>query len=308
MSTSAARARLQAADLRLRGALRYTWLRRAVLAGSILLTIFAPLAELGRLHGADGEGRFGALAEWLHLRIEPSIFIGAPWTVRLFGLEILDPVAAASLLFAAGPSWRLLWGALPALLLVAWLGRFFCGWLCPYVVLVAVGNLSRALLARFGLRTLDLRFPTSTAYVVLAAVLLVGLLSGTVVAPLFYPPAVVARELPRAIFAGAPTWGLGMLGLALGFDVLVSRAGFCRYLCPGGAMFRLIGRRSPVKIQREVAKCTDCTACDVVCNLLQSPMTDRTDAGCERCGKCVAVCPTDALSIGAGHPRLKVLP
>ena len=27
-------------------------------------------------------------------------------------------------------------------------------------------------------------------------------------------------------------------------------------------------------------------------------LTGRIDAGCERCGKCVAVCPTDALRIG----------
>jgi ferredoxin len=33
----------------------------------------------------------------------------------------------------------------------------------------------------------------------------------------------------------------------------------------------------------------------VVCNLGQSPMTGRIDEGCERCGKCVASCPTDAL-------------
>ena len=102
--------------------------------------------------------------------------------------------------------------------------------------------------------------------------------------------------------------GLGVLGLALSFDVLVSRAGFCRYLCPGGALFRLIGWRSKVRVLREESKCTDCTACDVVCNLLQSPMTDQTDSGCERCAKCVAVCPTRALTISTGHPRLPVVP
>lgn len=301
------RASPEPADLRLRHQRGYQRLRRGVLALSILITVLGPLAQLERLHGADSEGRFITLARWLHLSIDPGLLLGAPWTIRVLGLEILDPVAAISLLFAAGPTTKIVLGALPALVLVAFFGRFFCGWLCPYIVLISAGNALRALLARLGFRAPDRSFSKNTAFFVLGGCLLLATITGSQLVPLFYPPAVVARELPRALYFGVPTLGLGALGLALSFDVLVSRAGFCRYLCPGGAVFRLIGWRSKVRVVREESKCTDCTACDVVCNLLQSPMTDRTDSGCERCAKCVAVCPTRALTISLGHPRLPVL-
>ncbi len=60
-------------------------------------------------------------------------------------------------------------------------------------------------------------------------------------------------------------------------------------------MFSLLGAASPVRVVRDPARCTDCTVCDVVCNLGQHPMTDKLDSGCERCGKCISACPTDAL-------------
>lgn len=312
---SGPRRRLQAAELRLRHARTYQRVRRGVLGLSLALTILGPLAHLVYLDGARAHGLWADLARALPASLfDPgAVWLGAPWTVRLLGLEILDPVAALSVLVAAGPSRALLLGALPAVVLVVLLGRFFCGWLCPYVVLVAVGNTVRALLAKLGYSPADRVLPRHTALVLLAAVVVLGLLTGTPLAQLYYPPAVVAREVPRALYAGVPTVGVLSLGLALGFDVLVSRAGFCKYLCPGGAVFRLLGRRSRVRIQRDAAKCTDCTACDAVCNLGQSPMTDQLDAGCERCAKCVSVCPTRALRVGVdapapvGHPRLPVV-
>jgi ferredoxin len=33
-------------------------------------------------------------------------------------------------------------------------------------------------------------------------------------------------------------------------------------------------------------------------------MTDRLDTGCERCGKCIAACPTKALSFKVAAPDL----
>src|SRR3990170_2540773 len=75
---------------------------------------------------------------------------GAPWSISLFGLEVLDPLAAVSVLAARGWSLGLLVGALPALALVTLLGRFFCGWMCPYIQLIAASESARALLKKVG--------------------------------------------------------------------------------------------------------------------------------------------------------------
>jgi len=296
-----ARARLQPVDVVLRRARRYQALRRASLAVSLFLVVGLPLWHLRAVGaasaGLSGGGRWAALAGGIGFSRGAPPLLGAPGSVDVFGLELLDPLLVLGVALAHGLTSSLVLVALPALVLVLLLGRFFCGWVCPYVPLLAASNALRWLLGRVGVRLPDVRLPRQTSLVVLVAVLGATAVLGTQVAPLFYPPAVIGREAWRAVFFG----GLGAGALAVGtvfvFDTFVSRAGFCRSLCPGGALFALLGAASPVRVERDVPRCTDCTVCDVVCNLGQRPMTDQLDAGCERCGKCVSACPTGALAM-----------
>jgi ferredoxin-type protein NapH len=283
MSTAARRA-LQPFDLVLRHHKTYTWVRRAVLGLSLL-------CAFGR--ALDAEAAVGRAP----LFPVPDIF-GAPGAIDVLGLELIDPLPLLALALSNGPSWALLWLALPALILVALFGRFFCGWVCPYVPLLAASNAARGILTRLGVPLLDVKLPRSTSAAVLVAVLAGTALFGAQLAPLIYPPSLIGREVFRAVFYGGLGAGAALVALAFCFDTFVSRAGFCRTLCPGGALYSALGAASPYTVRLDKSRCTDCTACDVVCNLGQSPMTGRIDSGCERCGKCVAVCPTDALAIG----------
>lgn len=302
------RERLQPGDLFLKHRRGYQAVRRLVLAFSVLWTLALPLWWLSVTEaqgaGVGGELRWAGVGRWLELSAD-SPFVGAPWTVRLWRLELLDPLAAAGLIAAGQASVEVLLGLLVSLLLVLVFGRFFCGWLCPYLPILAVSNATRWLLKQIGFSPLDLQVPRWVATAVLAAVLSAAVAGGVQLAPLIYPPSVIGREAFRAVFQGALGGGaLFIFGVFL-FDTFISRAGFCRSLCPGGAMFRLLSPVSPVKVVRNPPACTDCTACDVVCNLGQLPMTDKLDTGCERCGKCIAVCPTDALRFEARLPGRK---
>lgn len=307
-TAGSARARLQPVDVVLRRARTYRWLRHASLALSLLLVVGLPLWHLRAVSaasgGLSGGGPWARLAEALRLPAGAPPVVGAPAAIDLFGLELIDPLLALGVAFAHGLGGSLLLVALPALVLVALLGRFFCGWVCPYVPLLAASNALRWLLGRLGWKLPDHRLPRRTSLVVLVAVLAVSALLGTQVAPLLYPPSLIGREVFRAVFFGSFGAGALVVGAAFAFDTLVSRAGFCRSLCPGGALFALIGSASPIRVKRDAARCTDCTVCDVVCNLGQRPMADRLDAGCERCGRCVSACPTGALTLGLAKPPL----
>lgn len=286
------------------------WLRKACLAGTLTVMVVLPLWHLGRIEaegaGLAGGGAWAAVADAVGLQDVAPPAVGAPWSLQVFGIEFLDPLAALSLTVTGAASWSVLLGVLPILALMLLLGRFYCGWMCPYVPLVAASDGLRHVLGRLGVRLPDRRLAPATPFVVLVAVLLVTAIGGAVVAPLVYPPAIIGRELFRAVFFGG--LGAGLLGVALAFsfDTFVSRGGFCRSLCPGGALFRLLSLWSPLRVQRTASKCTDCGGCDRVCHLGQSPMTDRLDAGCERCGRCVAACPTDALQLAPARP-LRIL-
>lgn len=282
-----ARARLQPLDITLRYATGYQWARRSVLALSVGLTLGLPLWHLAALRGA----------------VAPPA-VGGAGAIRIFGIELLDPLAIASVALAWGPTRALVLSALPALVLVAVFGRFFCGWVCPYLPVLAASNATRWLLTRLGFRPLDLKLPRATAWLSLALVLVASAWLGVLVLPLVYPPSVIGRETFNALYFGGLGTGAVVVAGAFVFDTFVSRAGFCRTLCPGGAAYTALSQLSPITVKRDVSACTDCTVCDVVCNLGQRPMSSRLDAGCERCGRCISSCPTKALSFGIGKPPL----
>lgn len=298
-SAVAARSRLQPVDIGLRHHRTYQWARLAVLSISVATTVALPLWHLKVLgQQSAGLAGFGASAGVIGnvpLVAPAAPFLGMPGALSFFGLEFVDPLVLLGVLLARGPSWVLLWAALPALVLVVLLGRFFCGWLCPYLPILAASNVARWVLTKVGVRPADLAVPRVTSRVVLVLVLAASALLGVQVLPWVYPPSIIGREAFRLVFFGGLSLGALVVGGAFVFDTFVSRAGFCRSLCPGGAMFSLLGSASPVRVVRDPPRCTDCTVCDVVCNLGQRPMSDQLDNGCERCGKCIAACPTDAL-------------
>jgi ferredoxin-type protein NapH len=288
----------------------YQLLRKICLALSFGLLLLVPLWNLAAIDDA-GAGLAGG-SRWADLadRIVPSTIapplVGTLWSVDLLGIEVMDPLAGLSLLATGRATFTILIAVLPAVLAVVVLGRFFCGWLCPYVPLLAASNSIRQLCARLGFRLPDVRLDRRLPFLVLFCVLLITAIAGAVIVPLVYPPAIIGRQLFRWIYFGSLGSGAIVLGLALVFDTLVTRAGFCTYLCPGGALFRLVGVASPVRVRRDAAICDSCGACDLACSLDQSPMTDRLDSGCERCAKCVAACPCSALHMTAGSPLLSL--
>ncbi|MBI2895084.1 MAG: 4Fe-4S binding protein [Deltaproteobacteria bacterium] len=299
---------IEPADIRLRTGRKYQRLRRACLFISCALTFALPVWHLRSIEaqseGLARGGRWAVIGEAIGFPDWAPPLVGAPTSIAIVGLELLDPVLAFAVLVSAGPSAQLGIASIIVAVLVVLFGRFFCGWLCPYLPILAASNAMRSLLARLGFRTRDVPLPKRSAFAVLGVLLVASAATGSQILPLVYPPAVIGREAFRAVFYGGLGAGAVILGGAFVFDTFVSRAGFCRYLCPGGAMFALFGALSPVVVKRTASACTDCGLCDQVCNMLQEPMTDRVDAGCDRCGKCVASCPTDALAIGFGTPPL----
>lgn len=222
---------------------------------------------------------------------------GNTWSGTFFGLQLSDPLAAAGQI-AAGMTFYLpfLLTALIPVILTLLFGRFYCGWICPATFIYELNTNLSAWLRRAGLKTGNRRFDRRVKYLVLAAGLILSAVTGSVLVAGIYPPAIVGREIYYAIAIGGFGAGSVFFIGTLMFDLLVARRGFCRYLCPGGALYSLLGHFRLFRIQRIVENCNDCAKCNAVCEFGLDPLRDGFGQECNNCTACIAICPTDALT------------
>lgn len=184
------------------------------------------------------------------------------------------------------------------------LGRFVCGFLCPF-------GLIQELLHKIPLKKWKdhklLRPLSKTKYLVLAIMVLgipIGLtLAGQVSVPAFCKwlcpagtleagfPLVFLNESLRSGLGALFGWKVFVLVAILLWSVFRYRA-FCRFLCPLGAIYGLFNRLSLLHIVTDASVCTGCDNCLKVCKM-NAKSTD--DVECIRCGKCVAACPPKAM-------------
>ena len=187
------------------------------------------------------------------------------------------------------------------------LGRFVCGWLCPF-------GLAQDLLHKLPIFKKRKRLPGHRVlkygkYAVLILLVCAGSLflwggfakvpafckylcpSGTLLGAL---PLMGANEALRGQAGGLFFWKLGVLLAIVLLSVKVYRP-FCQYLCPLGAVYGWFNRFSLVQIQWEAEGCTRCGACERACPVALSVQEISRSPECIRCGKCVDACPENCL-------------
>lgn len=222
---------------------------------------------------------------------------GTTWSGSFFGYQISDPLAVVGQLAASmSIYWPFVLTALIPVIFTIVFGRFFCGWICPANFLYELNTIVSLWLQRFGVRSGNRRLDRRMKYLVLIIGFLFCAISGSVLVSIIYPPAIIGRELYFAIALGGFGAGLVFFVITLLFDLFVSRRGFCRYICPGGALYSLLGRFRFFRIKRIVENCNDCAKCNAVCEFGLDPLHDDFGQECSNCAACIAVCPTDAMT------------
>jgi len=193
----------------------------------------------------------------------------------------------------------------------ATLGRFFCGWICPfgwvqhllhkvpvkkltipkktdrilrylkYAILIVM-VIGLPLLLR---NQMDMSNPYFCKYVCPA-----GILEGGI-------PLALANASVRASLGGLFIWKLSLMLLILAAAVVIYRP-FCKYICPLGAFYGLFAKFSLYRYAVDAHACVNCGACSRACGMGVDPVKQPNSAECIRCGDCKYACPTGAIHSG----------
>ncbi|MCS0333728.1 quinol dehydrogenase ferredoxin subunit NapH [Vibrio diabolicus] len=168
--------------------------------------------------------------------------------------------------------------------------RAFCAWVCPLNI---VTDLAAWLRRKFNIKA-SYRWSPAIRYWLIPVLMLGSALSGAILWTWLDPVAALHRGLVFGMGAG---WVL--IALVFVLDLLLVEHGWCGHLCPLGATYGVIGRKSLLRVtavRRE--NCTKCMDCFYVCpepEVLRQPLKegDRRvmDQNCISCGRCLDVCP-----------------
>ncbi len=189
-----------------------------------------------------------------------------------------------------------MWIGLLILALTPFLGRFFCGWICPLGTLFHLA--SRWLRPRKAAERIrqNLHSRTQAVKYLILFVLLLAAAFGLLQVGVFDPIALLTRTSAALV---SPGMRAGWMMIAIFAVLLLLNAWrprfWCRHVCPLGALLGVAARAMPGGVVRDRGKCTDCGLCNRDCIGACSPNTRTRMAECFVCWNCIEDCPEKAL-------------
>lgn len=195
----------------------------------------------------------------------------------------------------------------------ALVGRFVCGWLCPFGLLQDLLHkipFPKKIETFRGDRLLrKLKYFILLVFVILLPMFLVDVMGQG--APYFCKllcpagtleggiPLVLLNKSMHSALSWLYAWKNVLLVMTIILSIIIYRP-FCKYICPLGAVYAVFNPISVLRYRVDGEKCTHCGACAGVCKMQVDPVQQVNAHECIRCGQCKHVCPTGAISTVIG--------
>ena len=117
-------------------------------------------------------------------------------------------------------------------------------------------------------------------------------------------PPISAGEMALRVIGVFVSFAWGAVAAVFLFDLLIAPRGWCGHVCPLGAAYHLIGRKSLLRVSaRHSSACNDCADCFAVCpepHIIPVPLKGKggvtpliLTSECTNCGRCIDVCSKD---------------
>lgn len=191
----------------------------------------------------------------------------------------------------------------------ALVGRFVCGWLCPFGLIQDLLNkipFFKKVKTFKGDRQLrKVKYGILLVFVILLPLFFVDLIGqgSPYFCKLICPvgmleggiPLVLLNKGMRSAIGFLYYWKGAILGLTIFLSIVIYRP-FCKYLCPLGAIYSLFNPISLLRYRLDENRCVRCGKCKKVCQMNIDPVKNCNHLECIRCGRCKKVCPTGAIS------------
>jgi ferredoxin-type protein NapH len=232
-----------------------------------------------------------------HRPIYEHVAGGGLWSFQVKGFRVSDPLAVVSDIAASKTLHKLmLLSLIIPLVGTLLLGRVFCSWICPMGMFGDFLNWIRRLLGKIEFGFFNLPVSRRIKYWVLGFGVVVCLIASVQFFYIFYPPRIISDWVRDGWTSTVSGIDLMIFGVILVFELLLCQRLWCKCLCPGGALYSLLGKWRVLRINRDVHACTHCGKCNEVCPYDLEPGSLPLGGECDNCGLCVQACDDDAIN------------
>ena len=235
------------------------------------------------------------------------------WPVNWF-LQLDPLVAIGTILTTQKLYWPLLW-ALATIILTIIFGRFFCSWVCPFGSLHHfigfLGNRKTKLAKKVKLNKyrkaqcikylILIFFLFMAAFPSLGATLQTGLLDPIPLATRSFQLLLSIADRTVNFVSTTPRFYEGAWLILLIFftavllNLTIPRF-YCRFICPLGALFGILGRFAIWRIGKNQSECSNCKLCERSCEGACEPSANIRITECVLCFNCRQDCKDEMIS------------